>query len=117
MSKYAVIEVDGPHDQFAERLLEGELIAYHDAQYEVTSGKHEILMKLLRDNDRFVIFYLQVPYAYPIPDGIKTTVKKALEVILKQSITELEFINAGTEAQKRNLHFRVQLAGERGGTQ
>lgn len=109
-----MVEVNGPNDMLAENLLEGRLIAYHDTQYEVTSGRHEILMKLLRNDDRFIIFYLQVPYAYPMPDGIKTALKNAFEVVLKHSINDVEFINAGTEAQKRDLHFRVQLAGELG---
>jgi hypothetical protein len=92
--------------------LEGKLIAYHDDQYEVTTGPHEILMKLMQDTDEMTIFYVHVPYAYPIPDGIKNNVKSDLEAELNRSIPKMTFINVGTEAQKKDLQFRVELGGD-----
>jgi len=109
-----IIEINGPSAALTQTLLNGELIAYHDNQYEVTTRPHELLMKLFHKEERFVIFYLQVPYAYPIPDGLKTTLKMAFEAAMEASIPNMEFINAGTEAQKRDMHFRIQLAGELG---
>lgn len=113
MNKSAVIDIQSNDEKLAKTLLDGQLIAYHDSQYEVTSGKHEILMKLFQDdiNEKLILFYLQVPYAYPIPDGLKTILKAALELALKKTISEMEFVNAGTEAKKNDINFRIQSEG------
>lgn len=112
MSAADIVNVVGS-DGLGNLLLEGKMVSYHDAQYQVTSGIHEILMKLLQQEDGLlVIFYLHIPYAYPIPDGIKVTVKSALEAALKKPIQRIEFVNAGTEAQKRDIRFKIESGGE-----
>lgn len=99
-----IIDVNVPSDLVLS-LLDGGLVAYHDDQYEMTTGRNELLMKLFRDGDRLVVFYLQVPYAYPMPDGIKLALQKSFEQALNKTIPPLEFVNAGTEAQKREDRF------------
>jgi hypothetical protein len=103
-----IIDVIGPDANLGKLLIEGKLISYHDDQYQVTSGNHEILMKLLQQEDGLlVLFYLHVPYAYPLPNGIKTMVKSALEIILGKPIQKIEFVNAGTEAHKKDILFKI----------
>lgn len=106
-----VIIVDGPEGNLGGLMLEGKLVSYHDSQFEMTTGDHEILMKLLQEEDGLVIFYLHVPYAYPMPEGVKQIVTTALESALKKKIQKIEFINAGTETQKRDIHFRMGIGG------
>lgn len=107
-----VIEVNGRGAYLAQCLLEGKLIAYHDSQYEVTTGSHEILMKLMQETDEITLFYVHVPYAYPIPEGIKVDLKSDLEIELNRPIPKITFVNVGTEAQKKDMQFRVELGGE-----
>ncbi len=108
----AIIHIKMPDEQLGKLLLEGKFVAYHDDKYGVTSGEHHIVMKLLSQEDQFVLFYLHVPYAYPIPDGVKDTVKSALEASLKKTVQKIEFINSGTESEKKNIQFRVELGGQ-----
>lgn len=108
-----ILNVLGPDDSLGHYLLEGKFISYHDPQYEMTSGANEILMKLLQQKEGLlVIFYLHVPYAYPIPEGVKGVVKAALESVIKKPIPRIEFVNAGTEAQKKDIHFIIGEGGE-----
>lgn len=109
--KETIIHVKVPDEQLGKLLLEGKFVAYHDDGYGVTSGNHHIVMKLLAEEDQFVLFYLHVPYAYPIPDGVKDTVKSSLEASMKSTIQKMEFINSGTESEKKNIQFRVELGG------
>ena len=106
---FPVIDVNGLGEQLAKNLLIGNLVAYHDSDYQVTSGPHEILMKLLQHNDEMIIFYVHIPYAYPMPDGVRSGVKSDLETALNKRISKIEFVNAGTESQKRNMKFRLDL--------
>jgi hypothetical protein len=107
----AVIEVNGCDAYLAQCLLQSKLIAYHDDQYEVTSGIHEILMKLLHDkkNGEIIIFYVHVPYAYPMPTNLENAVKLNLEEALKQPIRDIKFVNVGAESHKKDLQFRISL--------
>ena len=108
-----IVNVVGPEGNLGHLLLEGKFISYHDPQYEMTSGANEILMKLLQQKEGlFVLFYLHVPYAYPIPEGVKLAVKAALETEIQKQISRIEFINAGTEVQKKDIHFIVGEGGE-----
>lgn len=104
-----IISITLPDERIGSLLLEGKFVGYHDSRYGVTSGFHQIVMKLLRHEDLFFLFYLHVPYAYPIPDGIKETIKSALEATLNNSIQKIEFINAGTEMEKKDIQFRLEL--------
>jgi len=104
-----IVAVHGPGSCLAENLLSGHLIAYHDPMFEVTTGKHEILMKLLQARDEVIVYYTHVPYAYPIPDGIKDNVKKSLEKTLDKKIKNISFINVAVEAHKKDLPFRLGL--------
>lgn len=109
----SIIHISVPDEQLGKLLLEGQFVAYHDDKYGVTSGEHHIVMKLLSQEDQFVLFYLHVPYAYPIPEGVKDTVKSALEATLKKgAMQKMEFINSGTESEKKNIQFRVELGGQ-----
>ncbi len=108
----SIIHISGPDEQLGKLLLEGKFIAYHDNNYGVTSGEHHIVMRLLLQEDQYVLFYLHVPYAYPIPDGVKETIKSALETTLKRTIQKMEFINSGTESEKKNIQFRVEFGGK-----
>ncbi len=108
-----IIHVTVPDAHLGRVLLDGKFIAYHDHRYGVTSNEHHIVMKLLSQDDVFVLFYLHVPYAYPIPDGIKDTVTSALETTMKRAIQKMEFINAGTESEKKHIQFRVELGGHK----
>lgn len=107
-----ILNITVPDDNLGKLLLEGKFIAYHDDRFGVTSGEHQIIMKLLVDEDQFILFYLHVPYAYPIPDGVKDTIKLALESTLKRTIHKMEFTNTGTESEKNNIQFRTELGGE-----
>lgn len=108
----SIIHISVPDEQLGKLLLEGKFIAYHDNKFGVTSGEHHIVMKLVTEEDQFVLFYLHVPYAYPIPDGVKDTIKSALEATLKRTIQKMEFINSGTESEKKNIQFRVEFGGK-----
>jgi hypothetical protein len=108
----SIIHISVPDEQLGKLLLEGKFIAYHDNKYGVTSGEHYIVMKLVTQEDQFVLFYLHVPYAYPIPEGVKNTVKTSLETILNRTIQKMEYINSGTESEKKNIQFRVELGGK-----
>jgi hypothetical protein len=66
-------------------------------------------MKLLQDPEEITIFYVHVPYAYPIPDGIQVDVKAGLESALQRNIPKMTFINVGTEVQKKDMRFRIEL--------
>lgn len=104
-----IVNVTGPDGHLGNLLLEGKLVSYHDEAYQVTSGIHEILMKLLQQEDGLLfLFYLHIPFAYPMPDGMKAAVKAALEKVLEKPIQRIEFVNAGTEAQKRDIHFKIE---------
>jgi len=107
----SVVEVNGSALHLAQCLLQNKLIAYHDDQYEVTSGIHEILMKLLHDkkNSEIIVFYVHVPYAYPIPTNLENAIKLNIQAALKQPIKNIEFVNVGVESQKRDLQFRISL--------
>lgn len=107
-----IVDIIIPNDNLGQLLLEGRFVGYHDDRFGVTSGEHQIVMKLLQHEDQFVLFYLHLPYAYPIPDGVKDTVKSALEATLKRTIQKMEFSNSGTESEKNNIQFRVELGGE-----
>lgn len=108
-----IIHIIVPDERLGKLLLEGKFVAYHDDKYGVTSGEHYIVMKLLSQEDQFVLFYLHVPYAYPIPDGVKDTVRSVLEATLKKgTMQKMEFINSGTESEKKNIQFRVELGGQ-----
>jgi hypothetical protein len=107
-----IIHVNASDAQLSQFLLEGQFVGYHDVKYGVTSGDHHIVMKLLSHEDHFVLFYLHVPFAYPIPEGVKDTVKSAVEASLQRTIQKMEFINSGTELEKMNIQFRVELGGQ-----
>lgn len=111
-NKLPLIDVTGLSDDLGKLLLEGKWVAYHDNQYEVTSGTHQIIMKLLQQEDGMLLLYVHVPYAYPIPEGVKANVKKSLESVLKKTIQRIDFMNAGTETQKKDIQFRIELGGE-----
>ena len=116
MSQSTPIEVVGISDQLAIILLQEKLIIFKDPRYPVTSGEHEVLMRLFRNPDpqipdHFILLYIQVPYSYRLPVDLETDITKSLSTFLKKPIL-LEFENAGTEAQKKELLFRMSLGGE-----
>lgn len=105
----SIIEINGQNQKLAQTLLQGKLVIYHDSRYEVTTTPHEILMKLLQDSEEMTVFYIHVPYAYPIPDGIQMDVKEGLESELNRKIQKMTFVNVGTEIQKKDMQFRIEL--------
>jgi len=107
----SVIEINGQNQKLVQTLLQGKLVVYHDSRYEVTTQPHEILMKLLQNPDEMTIFYIHVPYAYPMPDGIQVDIKEGLELELHRKIHKVTFVNVGTEIQKKDLQFRIELGG------
>lgn len=105
----SIVEINGQNPKLAQTLLQGKLVVYHDSRFEVTTNPHEILMKLLQDPEEMTVFYIHVPYAYPIPDGIQSDVKAGLESELNRKIPKMTFINVGTEIQKKDMQFRIEL--------
>jgi len=102
-----MIDIQGLKEPFTQTLLDGKLIAYHDANYEVTADRHEILMRLFREEDNLILFYLHIPYAYPIPENLKKGIQNQFENCLKGKAVNMEFINVGTETQKRSMNFKI----------
>jgi len=103
--------INYPDDNFGEILLSSGFVAYHDDDYGVTSNEHKIIFKVTRNEDTCAVFYFHVPYAYPIPDGVRDNVTKALKGFLKLDNLKIKFINAATEFEKKDLKFRVNIGG------
>ncbi len=112
----APIEVAGISDKLGLALLQENLVAFTDPRFPVTSGEHEILMRLFRNpdaqmQDHFILLYIQIPYSYRLPGDLEPEITHSISSVLKKPIS-LEFENAGTEAQKKELLFRIGLGGE-----
>ena len=112
IKKTALMHITVPDEKLGKILLDGQFVAYHDNRYGVTSGEHFITMKLSVHEDQYALFYLHIPYAYPLPEGVKDTVKSALESALQRTIQKMEFINSGTESEKKSIQFRVEFGGQ-----
>ncbi|MDA8561636.1 hypothetical protein N9L02_00805 [Gammaproteobacteria bacterium] len=100
-----ILAVKIPDDKFIPLLLNDNFISYYDDNFGVTSGDHHVLMKLLKFKNKFVLFYVHVPHAYPLPCQIKTNIKLSLEQKLHLSDIDLEFINSGIEFEKKILNL------------
>lgn len=110
----SVVDIHGiGNDDLVQVLLEGKLISYHDDQYEMTAGRCEILMRLFRDNEHFVLYYLQIPQAYNIPGRLEKDIQALFEATFKKAIPAIEFINIGTETQKRSMNFSIEWGADK----
>jgi len=107
----SLVDIDGPSELLANALLQGKLIRYADNRFQVSSGEYRFIFKLIQEEDKVLLFYAQVPYIYPIPDEMKTSIKESLELALKTPVN-IEFINAGTDAQKRDIQNIVSMIGD-----
>lgn len=107
-----LVHITGVSDDLGKILLNNQCVAYHDDEFEVTSGNHEIIMKLIQKEDALFLLYVHVPYAYPIPEGVKLKVISALEAVLQKKIQKINFINAGTESQKKDIQFMMEFGDE-----
>lgn len=108
----SILSVVYPADRLGAVLLKGECIAYHDHRFGVSSGEHQIIIKVVQQENQLLVFYLHVPYAYPMPEGIRETIIDALVSATNLSPQAIVFINAGTESEKKDIHFRIELGGE-----
>jgi hypothetical protein len=116
MKQSAPIEIEGISDQLASALLQENLVIFKDPRYPVTSGEHEVMMRLFLNpdpqvSDHYIVLYVQIPYSYRLPIDLEPEITNCLSHFLKKTIL-LEFENAGTEKQKKELLFRISLGGE-----
>jgi hypothetical protein len=97
-----VFDVHGPDASLADLLLNGQLIRYTDDRFQVSSGACKYIFKLNQENNKFVLFYTQIPYAYPLPDELIQNLQSWLEAVIKNTVN-ITFINAGTQALKHDV--------------
>jgi hypothetical protein len=123
------LEVDGPGETLAAHLLEGKLIHYTDDRFQVSLGEGSFILQLVQvketaqlvqvketeqEKEKMALFYAQVPDSYPLPDDLKMSIKMNLEAQMKRGI-DVEFINAGTQAQRKDILQNAHLMGEQSG--
>lgn len=107
----SLLSMGGPSEQLANHLLAGKLIRYTDNRFQVSSGECKFILKLIQDKEKFILFYAQIPYIYPIPDDLKSSIKFNLETVLNTAVN-IEFINAGAQAQRKNLNIAASMMGD-----
>jgi hypothetical protein len=105
------IDIAGSGEQLAQSLLAGRLVRYTDPRFQVSSGECHFILKLVQEQEHLVLFYAQVPYVYPLPDDLKTGIKTSLEKVLNMTVL-IEFINAGAQAQKKDVEHSASLLGD-----
>ena len=111
MSDIDVLPINGFSESLISGLLSGKEIRYQDDRFPTASGKNSFLLQLIQNNNNVLIYYLQFPLAYPIPDELKKDITEGLKQIVKTGASTIEFVNAGTLAQKKDFPLRAMFSG------
>jgi hypothetical protein len=94
--------INGSGEVLATHLLQGRPIRYTDDRFQVSSNEGQFTLQLIQTKDKCVLVYAQSPSIYPLPNSLEESIKADLETYLKKTVN-IEFVNAGTAAQRKDL--------------